>query len=65
MCLVCFVSLPVLAIQIDDSISNITRIAYYGTTSGSLFNNLLFSILKCTSAIIAVRSALYSPSAIY
>ena len=40
------------------------RGACYGTTSGSLFNNSLFSIPKYAGAIPALHAAFYSLSSI-
>ena len=62
MCLVCLFSLPFLDMQIDGFLSNIIRGACYVTTSGLLFNNLLFSILKWARDITEVHTALYSLS---
>ena len=59
MCLVCFVSLSLSAIHIDDLPSNIIRGACYGTTSGFFFKNSLFSILECARDIPAVCASLY------
>ena len=55
MCLVC---LPSLDMDISDFLYNIMRGDYSGTTYGPLFNNDLFSILKCARAIPAVNNAL-------
>ena len=51
MCLVWLMSLPILAIHTYDFISNTMRSACCGTTSGSLFRNSLFIILKCGRSI--------------
>ena len=64
MCMVFLVSLPYLAMQISDFLSNITIGGSYGTKSGSLFENLFIIILKCARTIPAVHDALYSLSAI-
>ena len=63
--MVYFMSLPLLAIQIDNFTSNILRGACYRTTSVSLIKNLLFRILKCTRSINAVHAVFYSISALY
>ena len=60
MCLMCLVSLPFLAIHTADLLSKIMRGACYGITSGSLFKNSLFRILKCVIAIAAEDSEFYS-----
>ena len=64
-CLVCLMLLPLLAIHTYDLLSNIIRGSCYGTTSGYLFNNSLFGILKCDRSINAVHDSLYSLSALY
>ena len=60
MCLVCLVSLPFLSMQISHLLYNIVRCACSGTTSGSLFNNFLLSILKFARSITATHYTLYS-----
>ena len=61
-CLLCLVSLPFLATNKDDLLSNIMRGACYGTTSGSLFRNSIFSILNFSRSINKVHATLYSLS---
>ena len=48
--------------HIADLISNIIRGACYGTTYVSLFNNSLFSIMKCARSIPVVHASFYSLS---
>ena len=64
MCLVCLLSLSLLAIKTADLISKIIRGSSPGTIYGSLFNNSLINILKYAKAITAVHVALYSLSAL-
>ena len=61
MCLVRLVSLLLLAMQIDDLLSNIIRDACYIITYVSLFMNSLLNILKYDRAITVVHATLYSP----
>ena len=56
----CLVSLPFLAINTDDYISNIMRGPCSVTTFGSSFISSLFSIMKCAKAIPEVHAALFS-----
>ena len=58
-CIVCLVSLPLLAVHIADFIFNIMIDDYSGTKSGSVLNNSLFSILKCSRAINPVHAEFY------
>ena len=60
MCLLCLVSLPLLDLKTSDLLSNIIRGSFYGTISGSLFNNSQINIMKCATAIPVVHTALYS-----
>ena len=62
MCRVCLVSLPFLAIQISDLLSNIIRGDSSGTMYGSLLKNSWINIMKCAKAIPTVHAALYSIS---
>ena len=65
MFLVCLVSFSFLAVHIADFIFSIMRGGYYGTTSGSLFKNSLFNILKYARAITKVHAAFYSLLALF
>ena len=65
MCLVCLLSFPLLYIHTSDLLSNIIRGAAYGTIFGSLVNNSLINILKCSKEIPAVHAALYSLPTLY
>ena len=60
MCLVCLVSLPLLATHKEDLLYNIIRGAYSGTISESLLNNSSINMMKCDKAIPKVHAALYS-----
>ena len=64
-CMVCFVSLPFLAIHTYDLIFNTKRSFFHGTTSRHLFRKSLFIILKCYISITTVHAALYSLSELY
>ena len=56
--LVCLMSLPLLVIHTAYLLSNINTRDCSGTTSGSFFNNSIFSILKRDRAITAVHAEL-------
>ena len=60
MCLVCLVSLPFLSIHTSGLQSNILRGACSGITSGYLFKNSLFRIMKCARAIPEVHATFNS-----
>ena len=60
MCLVCLVSLPLLAMYIADLLYKTIKVFSSGTMYGSLFNNLWINILKCAKAIPTVYAELYS-----
>ena len=62
MFLVCFVSLPFLATQTYDLISNIMRGDCSETTSGSLLISSFFRMMKCTNYISEVNAEIYSLS---
>ena len=59
MCLVCLVSLILLAIHVADLLSNIMRGDSPRTISGSFFISSLFIILKCGNAILSLIASLY------
>ena len=61
-CMLCLVSLPVLAMHIEDLPSKTIKGASYGNMSGSYFSNSRINILKCAKAIPAMHAALYSLS---
>ena len=63
-CLVCFVSLPFLAMHMADLLSKTIKGASFGTMYGSSLNNSWTNILKYAKAIPAVHAALYSLSAL-
>ena len=58
MCLVCLLSLPILAIHTADFLSNIVRVDYSVTIYVSLFKNSRLNILKCAKVISAAHAAL-------
>ena len=58
MYMVWFLFLPLLSIHIADLLSNIIRVACSGTTSVSLFNNSLFSIMECDRSIPILHASL-------
>ena len=60
MCLICLVSLTLLAIHTAELIHNIIRGTDSGTISGSLYKNSWINILKCDKSMPAVNDALYS-----
>ena len=64
MCIVWFLSLPILSIHTSYFLSNIIIGSSYGTIYGSLLKNLWINILKCAKAIPEVHAALYSLSAL-
>ena len=59
-CLVCLVYLPLISMHRADLPFNIMRCSCYGTTYGSMFNNSILGILKCSRSITVVHAALYS-----
>ena len=59
-CLVCLVSILLLAIQKADLLPNTIKWSSSGDISGSLFKNSLINTLKCAKVITAVNAALYS-----
>ena len=62
MCIICLVSLSLLAIHIADLISNIIRCASSISIYGSFFYNSFINILIFSKAISVVQAALYSLS---
>ena len=65
MCMVCFVSLPLLVIHRAGLLSNISRGNCYGTTYVSLSIGSLFSILIFAKDIHVVHAELYSRIELY
>ena len=64
MCLVCLVSLPFLAMHIEDLVSKAIKGDYSGTMSGSLFSKSWINTLKCAKVIPEVHATFYSLSAL-
>ena len=58
MCLVCLVSLPLLAMHIEGLLYNTIRVASSGAIYESLLNSSWINILKFAKAIPVVHAAL-------